>query len=138
MTRKLLLLLALFSFSSALFAKDSGLLTLRQFLQARNLAREDVVCKNQKTEPVVNLVDQSTDADKEVCEVWIPEKVTPARQLTFKDGTPVFMTTREWTEESWEKVPRTDPKSDEFVVKEDQQTTTTRTAIKRYVPKTSP
>ena len=140
MIKKLLLPLVLLLFSPALFAKDSGLQTLDQFLSKQRLTRSQVECRNETIEPVLNTLNQKWDDDRKVCEVWIKETVTPAAQLKFPDGSPVYKTAREWTEEWSEPVTRQTTKSEEFVVKDEQKTTqtTTHSRIKRYVPKTSP
>jgi hypothetical protein len=135
MIKRLLMLLALLSFSSILFAKDTGLLTYDQYLQSRHLTRDDVECKNDKTEDVLNPKSQGWDNARAVCEVWIKEK--PAQKLTFKDGSQVYKTVHEWTEEWTESVPRQGTKSGDFVVREDQQATVQKKSVKRYVARDS-
>jgi hypothetical protein len=114
-----------------LFARDPGLLTYDQFLNSRGLTRGDVDCINSQTEAVLNPRTQGWDPNKAVCEVWIKEKRTPAERLTFKDGSQVYMTPREWQE----TIPRTETttKSDDFVVKQDAVTEASRKQFKRYV-----
>jgi hypothetical protein len=135
MIKRFLMLLALLSFSSVLFAKDAGLLTYDQYLQSRHLTRDDVECKNDKTEDVLNPKSQGYDSARTVCEVWIKEK--PAQKLTFKDGTQVYKTAREWTEEWTESVPRQGTKSGDFVVKEGLQSTVQKKPVKHYVARDS-
>ena len=131
MAKKLFVIVLCLLSAVPLFAKEAGLLTYDQYLDSRGLARGEVECINSQTEDVLNPRNQKWDSNKTVCEVWIKEKRTPAERLTFKDGSQVYMTAREWEE----AVPRTETttKSDEFVVKQDAVTETSQKAFKRYV-----
>ena len=132
MAKKLFVIVTCLLSAVPLLARDSsGLLTYDQYLNSRGLTRADVDCINSQTEDVLNPRTQGWDSSKSVCEVWTKEKRTPAERLTFKDGSQVYMTAREWQE----SVPRTETttKSDDFVVKQDENVVTSRKPIKRYV-----
>lgn len=132
MAKKLfVIVICLLSVAPVLARDSAGLLTYDQYLSSRGLTRGDVDCINSQTEDVLNPRTQDRDSSKTVCEVWIKEKRTPAERLTFKDGSQVFMTAREWQE----PVHRTDTatKSDDFVVKQDENVVSSRKPFKRYV-----
>lgn len=132
MAKKLFVIVICLLSVAPILARDSaGLLTYDQYLSSRGLARADVDCINSQTEDVLNPRTQGWDSSKAVCEVWIKEKRTPAERLTFKDGSQVYMTARDWQE----AVPRTETttKSDDFVVKQDENVVTSRKPFKRYV-----
>lgn len=135
MIRTLLVALILLLSASMLFGKDQGLLTYEQYLASRGLTSNDVECIKEQTEDVLNPINQSWDNSRSICEVWIKEKITAGRPLTFKDGSQVYKTVREWQE----PVPRPETVSGEFVVKQDEKIVPPVPAepkrFKRYVPK---
>lgn len=146
MLRKSLLIVAILLIAAPAFAANNndGLMSYEQFLQVRGLNGNDVVERNCVTEDVLNTRSREWDSARRVCELWIdektipeectPEQVTPAQALKYRDGSQVYRTTREWSEEVMK--PDTQPRSGLFMVKQDETQEPQPpevTAFKRYV-----
>jgi len=142
--RKSLLIVAILLTAAPAFAANNndGLMSYEQFLQIRGLNGDDVVERNCITEDVLNTRTRDWDSARRACELWIKEKVipaqvTPAQALKYDDdGTQVYRTTREWTEEVEITDTEVQRRSGLFMVKQDKKQEPQPpevTAFKRYV-----